>query len=253
MKLKSLLALPLLFTVITLVGCQQKGYYTEENGTSVFHVQKDKYQLEVDKGDYGDYCKGLPSSKSYLEGTMLSFSIAYREGLPSVNAYLNNKRLEPTTIDNGFKQYEFRMPSCLSYLEIGEGLFGKETSLKEVVKDFSSFSEEDIKGVRVKIGTFRTSWDPEEFSPESDKYSEDARDIAYNYSIISLKQLRKATGMSYDYAPSYTVTYTLKDKKTIVLFFDNLCIECFNSDGSRYYYMFIDDAQLPKIQHPSNI
>ena len=52
-------------------------------------------------------------------------------------------------------------------------------------------------------------------SPESDKYSEDARDIAYNYSIISLKQLRKATGMSYDYAPSYTVTYTLKDKKTM--------------------------------------
>ena len=252
MKLKTLFALPLLIASITLVGCEKKGYYTEENGTSVFHEQKVKYQLNVDVSEYKDYCKDLPESNKYLEGTIISFKLVFTDRL-EFYPYLNSKLLEPKEVKDGFRDYEFRMPSTESALEIGGIYYGKETSIKEVVPALSNLKQDDIKGVRVKIGTFRTSWSPEEFSPESDKYSEDARDIEYNYSILSLKQLKKTSTYAFDEGPSYKVVFTLNDKSKVEYAFDCRRIKCAEFETNPYFYYFLKDAQLPKIQHPSNI
>ena len=137
MKLKALFTLPLLISALALVGCQ-KGYYTEENGTSVFHAQKDKYQLNVDVDEFKDYCKGLPKTGKYLEGLIITFKLVFTDS-EEFYPYLNSKMLEPKEVKDGFREYEFRMPSKDSALEIGEIYYGKEISIKdnyEIIKNF---------------------------------------------------------------------------------------------------------------------
>ena len=252
MKLKSLLPFPLLIASFTLVACQQKGYYTEENGTSVFHEQKAKYQLNVDVSEYKDYCKDLPETNKYLEGTIISFKLVFTDRV-EFYPYLNSKMLEPKEVKDGFREYGFRMPSEGSTLEIGGIYYGKETSIKEVVPALNDLKQDDIKGVQVIIGSFKTGLEPEDYDLGSDKYSEDARDIEYNYSILSLKQLKKTSSYAYDEAPTYKVVFTLNNKGKVEYSFDCRRIKCAEFETNPYYYYFLKDAQLPKIQHPSNI
>ena len=251
MKLKALFTLPLLITALALVGCQ-KGYYTEENGTSVFHAQKDKYQLNVDVDEFKDYCKGLPKAGKYLEGLIITFKLVFTDS-EEFYPYLNSKMLEPKEVKDGFREYEFRMPSKDSTLEIGEIYYGKETSIKEVVPALNNLKQDDIKSVQVDIGEFRTAWGPDGYDSGSDKYSEDARDIEYNYSILSLKQLKKTSTYAYDQGPTYKVVFTLNNKVKMEYSFECRRIKCAEFETNPYYYYFLEDAQLPKIQHPSNI
>lgn len=251
MKFKSLLALPLLATVFTVAGCQ-KGYYTIENGTSVYVIQQNKYQLDVDVDIYADYCRNLPESKKYLEGDLITFEIVNTDRV-DIRPYLNNRYLESKEFKDGFLYFEFRMPSRESTLDISSHFFGKEASLKEIVPEIANLEEEDIKGVRVSTGQFRVSWGPDGDASPTDRYSEDSRDISYNYQILVLKQLRKTGSLSTDYGPYTKVTFTLKDKMQISFTYENYVIECYDDYGDIVYYEFLDTNNLPKIQYPSNI
>ena len=255
MKLKSLLTLSLLATSLTIAGCQQQGYYSydEQRSTSVFIPQKNKYGIKtvVDEG-YEPYCKDLPEFKQYLEGEIITFQLVFSERV-EIFAYLNNELLEPKEVKDGFKNYEFRMPSQNSTIEIGGYLFGQPTSIRSVVYELDGLTKESIKGVQVKIGAFRAGDGSGERDTGSDLYSEDARDIEYNYSILDLKQLKKTLTMETDLGPDYTVTYKLKDGGSVSFNINCRRIAFTTYDNKTIYFKFLDDASYPKILYPSNI
>ena len=242
MKLNKLIALPLLSIALTIGGCKQ-GYYDADGS---YHEQKNSYQLTVDTFCNAGHCKGLPTSKSYLEGTKFSFKIEIVLDA-EFHPYLDGEQLSPVKEKDYYKFYEFRMPSKDSILQIDDNfLTGKDYSLLDLHLLNNDFTQEEIKCVEVSTAGHVQSWN-------ETRYSEDPRDIEYNYSILSLKQLRKTDVISLDSAPIYTVKFKLtKDPDSYRRYrFENNVVR--TKEFNSHYFAFNKDAKLPKIQYPSNI